>query len=142
MLNFFFQDGRLSSVLEWKHDLTLLWIGSNAISETTQPRQLANHIIEICKVIEQTCRSKVIIIKIENWKYQSSTPVIPNFRYQRVKRSVNKALLGSRQFLCLNFNAIEFTLARDGVHFETNARGLINQKLIRAIREWKEKLSQ
>ena len=119
-------------MLEWKHDLTLLWIGSNDIDETTQPRQLANHIVEIGKVIEQTCGSKVIVIEIENRKYQSSTPFIPNFRYQRVKRSVNRALLGSRQFLCLNFNAIEFTLARDGVHFETNARGLINKK-IRAI---------
>ena len=131
---FFFQDGRLSNVLEWKHDLTLLWIGNNDISEITQSHQLAKH-------IDQTCGSKVIVIETENRKYQSSTPVIPNFRYQSVKRSVNRAFLGSRQFLCLKFNAIEFILTRDGVNFETNARGLINQKLIRAIQEWKENLT-
>ena len=135
----FFNDGRLNQVLSWKHDLTILWIGSNDISPTTQPRQLTDVILNIGKVIEQNCSSKVILVEVENRLYPSYRPVIANDRYKRIKRAVNTGLLRSRQFLCINFNSLVFTLGRDGVHFETNAKALIQQKLEMNIRQMRER---
>lgn len=135
----FFNDERLNRVLAWKHDLTILWIGSNDISPTTQPRELTNIILNIGKVIEQNCCSKVILVEVENRVYPASRPVIANERYKKIKRAVNTGLFRSKQFLCINFNSLVFTLGRDGVHFETSAKALIQQKLEMNIRQTRER---
>ena len=135
----FFDQESFNSVLNWEHDLTLLWIGSNDIGEETQPNQLVNIILNIGYVIQENCNSKVIIVEIENRQYQSEHPVISNTRYQKIKRSVNRGLIKS-EFYCIHFNALMFTLVPDGVHFSTNAREHINQKMSGVIEEWKETL--
>ena len=135
----FFIDERLNQVLAWKHELTILWIGSNDINPNTQPRELTDEILNIGKVIERNCRSKVILVEIETRLYQSRRPVISSERYKKIKRAVNAALLRSRQFLCINFNSLIFTLGRDGVHFETSAKALIQQKLAMNICKVKER---
>lgn len=138
----FFEDNRLNQVLEWKHDLTIVWIGSNDINPNTQPRELTDLILNIGKVIEQNCCSKVIVVEIENRLYQSRHPIISSERYKKIKRSVNTLLLRSKQFLCINFNNLMFTLGRDGVHFETSAKTLIKQKLVMNICKMREQSAQ
>lgn len=133
----FFSDDRMGQILLWKHELTILWMGSNDINPNTKACELTQKILEIGRIIEQICGSKVIIVEIENRLYQASNPVISNERYKKIKRAINRALLKSKKFFCINFNGFEFTLGRDGMHFETSSKDLIQQKLARFI--WKAK---
>ena len=134
----FENDERLNKVLEWKHDLTFLWIGSNDIDPDTAPWPLAKKILEIAQVIKVNCESEVIIVEIEN-RENTSRSRITNEQYKKVKRGVNRHLLKDKVFLSINFGATFFTLARDGVHFETEAKDLVRQKFVRNIRKYKEK---
>lgn len=77
-------------------------------------------------------------MEIENREYQSRRPVIENDRYKKIKRAVNTMIIKSKQFLCINFNPLVFTLGSDGVHFDTRSKHLIREKLIMNIRKVKE----
>lgn len=134
----FEKEEKLNSVLEWKHDLTVVWLGSNDIDPDTRTRELTDQILAVGKQIEQNCDSKVVLVEIENRVYQSRKEVIANDRYKKIKRAVNVALMKSKQFFCINFNSLKFTLGRDGVHFEPESKKQVQQKLIRSIKSQRE----
>ena len=126
---------KLKNVLEYSHDVTILWIGSNDIDQETQPRQLAETIIQVAETIEERCGSRVTLVEVECREYPRGSTVISNEGYRRVKRSVNRALSRSR-FTRINFGAIKYTLATDGVHFETSAKEEINKELVNHIKNF------
>ena len=40
----FHNDTRMSEVLNWEHDLCILWIGSNDIDQESRPKDIAENI--------------------------------------------------------------------------------------------------
>ena len=126
---------KLMNVLEYEHDITILWIGSNDVDRATQPRQLSENIIQIANTIEERCGSRVTLVELECREYPRGSAVIESEGYRRVKRSVNRALSRSR-FTRINFGATKYTLANDGVHFETSAKEEINRGLVNHIRNF------
>ncbi len=49
----------LRSVLDWPHDLCVLWLGSNDIEANTNHFTAAHEVIEIAQAIESNCKSTV-----------------------------------------------------------------------------------
>ena len=49
----FFNDERLNSVLNWPHDLCILWLGSNDIEEDTVVGEVVDNITEIIDEISK-----------------------------------------------------------------------------------------
>lgn len=132
---------RLTSVLQWPHDLTILWLGSNDIRDSTDPSELAGRILTIARTIEDHCQSRVIVSEVEKRVYPPNHPhFFSNERYLRVRRSVNRNLLRTRQFLIINFNSVRFVLAHDGIHFRAHSQNNIRDKLNYLIRTYRSRV--
>ena len=127
----------MNRVLSWEHDLTFLWLGSNDITPETPVGELAGQIKELASEIEERCGSTVIIVEIENREYPAHKLLVEPTQYQHIKRAVNRALVRDKRFFTINFNAVRFTLAPDGVHFVSQARQQIVEKLVENIRQRK-----
>ena len=52
----FNNDTRMNEVLNWKHDLCILWIGSNDIDQESKPKDIVENISQIVESIEQTAK--------------------------------------------------------------------------------------
>ena len=49
-------DTGMNEVLNWKHDLCILWIGSNDIDQESKPKDIVENISQIVESIEQTAK--------------------------------------------------------------------------------------
>ena len=131
----FHRDSRLNKVLLWKHQLTFLWLGSNDITPTTSTGELINQIQMLTREIEEKCGSKVIIIEIERREYPPHKLIVEQEQYKKIRRAVNRALLRSKHFFTITFNAVRFVLASDGVHFEPQSRRQIANQIVENIKK-------
>ena len=86
----FFDDERLNDVLNWEHDLCLLWLGSNDIDNETRPRDIANNIIEVIESIEENCQAVVWICLVEPRFYTDG--FMTEEDYRKVQRKIYKIL--------------------------------------------------
>ena len=130
----FFSDNRLNSVLSWKHDLCILWIGSNDISQETDIEILFNDLKEIVNNIERECGALVTICQIEPRIYSDNGPIsTPD--YVKIQRAVNKKIKRSLRNPTINFNTKTYIehLSSDGVHWNSEGRRLVENKLLTAI---------
>lgn len=135
----FFNDFRMSSVLEWTHDTCLLWLGSNDITEDTVVKELYEDISEVVYAIEDNCEADVIITLVEPRFYPDETPV-SHETYAKIQKGVNRRLkrsLSDREFI--NFNSSYWVnyLDSDGVHFDYEGKRKVKKKLIRNLKwQW------
>ncbi len=112
---FFFPDSRLNQVLEWEHDLTILWIGNNDINADANPLDIYNDIKEIYKEIETNCQSVVYICQVEPRVHARD---IPAEIYKRIQYGLNNRIKRSLKTPNIHYNNVSFVeeLSGDGVH--------------------------
>ena len=133
---YFHRDPLLREVLEWEHDLTILWLGSNDIRHETSTAQLAQNIREIVAEIERRCLSKVIVTLIEPRLRHRRANRLEGNDYDLVAKSVNRRLkrsLSDHRFL--NFTAPPYkqALSPDGVHFTAAGREMLRARFVTVI---------
>ena len=88
----FHSDSRLNDVLKYPHDLTVLWLGSNDITQTTEQAELTNKIIEVIHKIEHECGSTVVFVSIENREYPDDDGPVSNQSYRLLQKAINRKL--------------------------------------------------
>lgn len=126
----------LREVLEWPHDLTVLWLGPNDICNRARPIVLANDIRELVREIENRCGSKVLIALSEPRTGHRRSGGLEPGGYNRVAFSANRRFRRSlRDHVFLDFTAPPYQreLGQDGVHFTAVGRETIQQKIRRMI---------
>lgn len=62
---FFQEDELMNKILNWEHDLCIVWLGSNDITSKADPEEIFNYIKEICHTTERDCHAKVYICQVE-----------------------------------------------------------------------------
>ena len=130
----FFEDSRMNNVLGWKHDLCLLWIGSNDIADEIEPNHLAETIKYIVQEIEDQCEAEVCVCLVEPRLYDDDGP-ISREDYKKVQNAVNKKLKRELNNQSIHFNTTTFVeeLASDGVHWTSEGRERVENKIITVI---------
>lgn len=133
----FYNDRRLNEVLEWKHDLCILWLGSNDIDNVKRPRDIANNIIEVIQSIEQNCQAIVYICLVEPRFYTNG--FMSEEDYRKVQRKINK-ILKEQGNQVIHFNSSSWVeyLDSDGIHWTNEGRERVKSKLKKAIRNFME----
>ena len=133
----FFDDSRMNEVLEWEHDLCILWIGSNDIDNETRPKDIAENIIEVIQSIEQNCEAVVYICLVEPRFYASG--FMSEEDYRKVQRKINK-ILKEQGNQVIQFNSSSWVeyLGSDGVHWNEEGRERVKSKLRKTIRNFME----
>ena len=129
----FFSDTRMNKVLEWEHDLTILWIGSNDIDNNANPLEIFNHIKEICHEIKNNCQSIVYVCQIEP---RLSPRNISAENYKKIQGGINNRIKKSLKTPNIHFNNISFTeaLNSDGVHWNEAGRMRVESKFKKVIK--------
>ena len=131
----FFSDERLNRVLSWKHDLCLLWLGSNDIADGIDPSLLTNTIREITRTIERDCEAVVCICLIEPRLYSGVRPISAE-NYKKVQHSINNRIKRCMRNQVIHFNSNFYveSLSSDGVHWSSAGRSKVEDKLITVIK--------
>ena len=132
----FFEDEVMSEVLGWQHDLCILWLGSNDIDYETNPQTIADNIIEIVEQIEEDCGAVVWVCLVEPRFYQDD--FMTHEDYRKVQRSVNRKLQRklSNEFIHFNSNSWVDALNSGGVHWSSEGKARVKQKIKNAIRHF------
>lgn len=133
----FFEDERLNEVLNWEHDLSILWLGSNDIDNETQPRDIANNILKVVESIEENCQAVVWICLVEPRLYTNGFMMEEDYR--KVQRKINK-ILKEKGNQVIHFNSNDWVeyLASDGIHWTVEGRKRVKSKLKKTIKNFME----
>ena len=129
----FFEDSRMSGVLDWEHDLTILWLGSNDITSDTDPEVVFGHIKEICNAIEENCQSEVYVCQVEPRLRPRS---LSHEKYKKIQCGINNRIKKRLSVRNIHFNNLQFVeeLAGDGVHWSEAGRMRIEAKFRKVIK--------
>ncbi len=113
----------MNAVLNWKHGLSILWLGSNDITSDTDPDGLLDQILEICHAIEKDCQATVYVCQVEPRLYPTETPVTHE-QYKNIQGGINDRLKRRLINKTINFHTCSFLqeLAPDGVHWRERER--------------------
>ena len=135
----FYSDDRLRAVLEWKHDLCILWVGSNDIAEGMKPQELTQTIKDIIRNIERDCGAIVCLCLIEPRTRAGDRPISAT-NYKKVQQSVNSKLKRTLHNQVIHFNTAFYveTLNSGGVHWTSEGRERVDNKLVTVIKGHKE----
>lgn len=143
----FFEDSRLSDVLEWPHDICLLWIGSNDISVNTVIDDVVNSICEIVFELEKVAEEVVVILLEPKYSHGPTHDPTqdPDFlqRYGKIQRGMNKALrkrMRNKTFVRVNTVWWANKNGTEGVHFDEQGKNVVVNKLVGVIDRQVEKL--
>ena len=130
----FESDHRLNQVLNWEHDLSILWLGSNDITNGINPGLLADKILDVAREIESNCGASVRICLIEPRVYSRRGPISTE-DYKKVQNSINKKIKRNKKFRVIHFNTLSFqeTLSGDGVHWSSEGQERVTEKFIKVI---------
>ena len=133
----FFNDRRLNGVLQWRHDLCILWLGSNDIDNVKRPREIANNIIEVIHSIEENCQALVYVCLVEPRFYANG--FMSEEDYRKVQRKINKILKEQGNQL-IHFNSKSWVddFGYDGVHWNNEGRERVKGKLRKTIKNFME----
>ena len=134
-------DTRLNRVLEYKHDLTFLWIGSNDLRTGVNTAEISLQIKSIAKRIQDACGSKVILVTPENRscdRIKREEHKVPQTEYDRMRKAVRKSLRGDKRFLSTDLGTTCWKLAADGIHLSSQSKATVNQKLSILIKQHKD----
>ncbi len=131
----YFQDSRMNQILQWEHDLTILWIGSNDINGDANPVEIYNDIKEIYQEIETNCQSVVYICQVEP---RTQARDIPADIYKRIQYGINNRIKRSLKTPNIHFNNVSFVeeLSDDGVHWSGTGRVRVESKFKKVIKEF------
>lgn len=126
----FFSDVRMSDVLQWNHDLCILWLGSNDIADGIVLSELSSTIQEIVVAIEEQCEATVCVCLVEPRLYGDFAPISAE-DYKKVQNAVNKRLKRKLENQHIHFNTTAFVeeLSSDGVHWTDEGRERVENKL-------------
>lgn len=135
----FYENGTLCEVLEWPHDLCILWIGSNDIEQHSVPAEITNNIVGIVQTIEEATNAIVWVVKLEHRFYQEGGPVTQT-DYRKIQRGVNKKLESRLSNRLINFNSEMWVelMGEDGVHWSQEGKQRIRKRFRKLIREFME----
>lgn len=131
----FFEDSQMTRVLEWTHDLCILWIGSNDVTENTSTEKIINNIVKIVEAIEDRCEAIVQVVLLEPRVYPNGVPVSET-TYMKVQKAVNRRLkkvLAGIRFHHFISRLYRDQLAEDGVHFKEKGRKLVRSLFTKVI---------
>lgn len=130
----FDEDSRMNKVLEWEHDLTILWIGSNDVNVNTTPEIIFNDIQSICFKIQNNCQSLVYICQVEP---RVRTRNISAEQYKKYQTGINNRIKKSK-IPNIHFNTLSFVeeLSGDGVHWSEAGRVRVEAKIRKVIRSF------
>ena len=129
----FFEKSSLNKVLEWDHDLTILWLGSNDINDHTSPETIFNDIQNIIHEIKVNCHSVVYICQVEpRIKPRHISPE----HYKQIQGGINKRIKKRLNTPNIHFNNLRFVeeLRDDGVHWNTAGRARVESKFKQVIK--------
>ena len=129
----------LNSVLNWPHDLTILFLGGNDIHDGCVPSAITNNISSLIEQIHHYCDSQVAYILIEHRNPpQGNRFNVSAEQYNRVCNSINKRLKKkhkNKPYICfLSIGAKPYQSGvTDGVHFNEETRFHLVRKLRNTI---------
>ena len=133
----FYTDSRMNGVLEWQHDLCILWLGSNDINKNSNPQEIANNIIQIVEQIEKDCQAVVRVCLVEP-RFYPNEEYMTDEDYRKVQSSVNRKLQRrlANEFIHFNSSSWVEELSGDGVHWNDTGKFKVTNKLRRAIKHF------
>ena len=127
----FDENETLRLALEWKHDLTVLWLGGNDVVDTSDPQEIFDNLRAIITNLEVSCGSEVAIVLLEPRHQPHHSPVSAD-RYRLISRGINRRLQRHfKTYSTIHFNAQPFQrdLSRDGIHWNAQGRAYVREKL-------------
>ena len=135
----FYQDERLYEVLDWEHDLCILWLGSNDIENDSHPADIAEKIENIVNNIEDSCRAIVHICLVEP-RFYPGEEYMTHEKYGKIQRAVNKKLRRNLANVFIQFNSGNWVndISEDGVHFTAEGQQRVEHKLRKDIKRFME----
>ena len=88
-----FDSNKISEVLNWPHDLTIIFLGGNDIYDNCVPSKITNDIRSVIEQIHSSCHSHIAFVLIEH----RNPPPGNRFHvsaslYNRVANSINNRL--------------------------------------------------
>ena len=138
----FFVNPILTPVLRERYDLVILWLGSNDITDNSNPLTIAQDIQGIVQAIEKECGADVRPVLIEPRLINPNPPphihISDQETYEKQAKGINRKLQGRLLKRCryISFGAKPFwdDLGPDGVHFRRPEReAFINTKFLNCI---------
>ena len=135
----FYQDERLCEVLEWEHDLCILWLGSNDIEEDSHPAEIAERIENIVDDIETSCKAIVHVCLVEP-RFYPGEEYMTHEQYGKIQRGINKKLRRRLNNMFIQFNSGDWIdeIAEDGVHFTEAGKQRVKKRLRKTIKRFME----
>lgn len=138
----------LTEVLNWPHDLTILFLGGNDIKDGCIASQITNHIKDLIEKIHTNCQSHIAFVLIEH----RNPPPRNRFgvtasQYNRVANSINNRLKREYkrtsyvQFLSVGAKPFQQGTT-DGVHFDETTKAHLKIKFRNTIKYFVESKSQ
>ena len=131
----------LSSVLNWTHDLTILFLGGNDINDHCIPSKIATDLQNIIQQIHTYCNSCIAVVLIENRNPPANNRFnVTAVNYKRIASNVNsrlKRFSKNKSYVKLvSVGAKPFQNTTDGVHFDNETKGHLIQKFRNTIRRF------
>ena len=135
----FHHDERLYEVLDWEHDLCILWLGSNDIENDSHPADIAETIGDIVEQIENNCNAIVHVCLVEP-RFYPEEEYMTHGKYGKIQRAVNKKLRRNLGNVFIQFNSVNWVeeISEDGVHFTELGKERIKKKLRKDIKQFME----
>ena len=129
----FFENPCLNKVLEWEHDLTILWLGSNDINNHTASETIFNYIRDIYHEIQVNCQSVVYICQVEP---RIKPRHVSAEHYKKIQGGINNRIKRKLNTPNIHFNNLRFVeeLDGDGVHWRTAGRERVESKFKQVIK--------
>ncbi len=119
-----YSDDRLRAVVESKHDLCILWVGSNDMAEGMNPQELIQTIKNIIRNNERDCGAIVCLCLIEPRTKAGDRPISAT-NYKKVQQSINSKLKRTVHNEVIHFDtAFYVEILNLGVHWTSEARSL------------------
>ena len=136
----FHSNPKLSNVLYWTHDLTILFIGGNDINDNCVPAEISENIQNLIEEIHTTCNSHIAFVLIEHRNPPPDNRFnVTASNYNRIATNINNRLKRKYknksyvQFVSVGAKPFKFGVT-DGIHFDRETKTHLITKLRNAIR--------
>ncbi len=130
---FFHENELMNRVLNWEHDLSIVWLGSNDVTSDTDPEEVFNYIKEICYAIERDCQAEVYVCQVEPRRHPRG---LSHDQYKRIQCGINNRIKKRLHFKNIHFNNQLYMdeLRSDGVHWNEEGRRHVEAKFRKVIK--------
>lgn len=127
-------------MLNWFHDITILFIGGNDISDNCIPAEIANNIIQVVERIHTCCDSTICLVLIEHRNpppgnrfnvTASKHNIIANNINNRLKRKLKRN--DYVRFISVSGKPFQVGVT-DEVHFDDDSKVAVRRKSRNSIK--------